>query len=563
MAIRNFLRKAGDKAKLIALVGGLGLMGVSGCRSPQGAEVKAPSDGIVDVSERKERVKSAADMDTAVGHDNKVLLGLLNDDEIAMSKRMKDRGLKWSGLGGLHVHASEDLDGLKKRYKYCAFGNEMPGGFGAFYCDNNDTVYLVKSPFTSLVNTFYHERGHHSNGGFNPHGHIVEIPAEAMRIYSCIFRRAQDMATGTMLGRLTFSDNIPQDVLINSANDISRYQIGVMSFFMEANNQGGDLDRALHSILHAGRDKLNRIISGGLDRNAGFSARETWFNEIGYLLNSKGFLHYLESLGMQKGEDRTEAEELVDYFKIMAMDSLIGQKSIFGEDNSQDISKRNRMLEGYLQIGISAGFFNPNFRNRVIGDMTKIYRDGIVDVFNDRPNHSIEEAIALADKIIQINSGYPCGHDEFACSKDYSGYRTEHLDAYLSKMYAHYLMGQKEGVNQAADSFLEAFCPGGKLAYSQNSPILGAKLIQVLERAYGYNMSFAYRANSDGNIDEYNKLRCEALGYLRKLEEATCYHVMDEALRKQCYDDSGIGATEMHNSHDLGSLESELEGICQ
>lgn len=563
MAIRNFLKKVGDKAKLIALVGGIGLAGASGCRSPEGTEVKRPADGIVDASERKARVEAAADIVTPVHDDNEVLLGLLNDDEVAMSKRMKERGMEWKGLGGLYLHTSENIDELNDRYEYCTFGGKMPDEFSAFYCPENDTAYLIEAPLAFLVNTFEHEFGHHVNGDFDAQGHIVEIPSEAMRIYSSIFRRSQDMATGTMLGRFTFSDSIPQDVPIDSADDISRYQIGVMSFFMEANNQCGDLDRALDSILHADGDKLQHIIDDGLARNAGFSAREIWFNEIDDLLNDQGFLHYLESLGMQTGEKRTEAEELRDYFKIMAKDSMIYSKNVFAQDSSKETQERQWMFEDYMDSGTNSQFFNPHFKNRIVNELTKHYITEVLELAQESTHESWADVAALAEKIIRMNEGYPCEHDAFACSSTVSKYRPEHVDAYFYKITGHYMNDEKDEALAAADQFLGTFYPNGNYAYAQNDQTLAPRLIKVLERAYTYSDIFASCAKSMGDEANYGKYKCRALDYLRLLNEATCYHVEDEALKEKCYNDSGIRNSENGYLVKLPQLEEEMQGVCQ
>ncbi|MFH0798318.1 MAG: hypothetical protein V1906_02825 [Candidatus Woesearchaeota archaeon] len=89
MAICNILKRVGNKVKLIALVGGIGITGASAC-SPEGTRVKRDADGIVDATEIKDRVVATAEVETPVSDDNEVFLGLLNDDNVAMSKRMRE-----------------------------------------------------------------------------------------------------------------------------------------------------------------------------------------------------------------------------------------------------------------------------------------------------------------------------------------------------------------------------------------------------------------------------------------------------------------------------------------
>ncbi len=561
MAIRNILKKVGDKARLVALVGGLGIAGAAGC-APEGTKVKRDADGIVDATEMKERVEAASDIETPVSDNNEVFLGLLNDDSVAIEKRMNERGLDWDGFGDLYVHTSDDLDGLKGRYKYCT-GRDMPGNNAAFYCDQNNTAYLVKSPLVFLVNIFYHEFGHHLNSDFNATGHIVEIPAEAMRIYSSIFRRAQDMATGTMFGRFTFTDNIPQDVPINSSDDISRYSIGVMAFFMEANNQCGDLDRAVSSIMDAGKGKLNRIIGDGIERNAGFNAREMLFNEIDDLLNNPGFVHYLQTLGMKRAEKRTEAQELVGYLKIMAKDAIIENKNIFLQDSSKEVQERLWLFEDYVQDGMDSQFFNPNFKNRAVSELTQHYNSEVIRLIQENTPESWQDALYMSEKIIKMNEGYPCDYDTFACNAPVSKHRPEHLDAYVYNISARFVAGQSDETLAVADSFLDKFYPGKNYAYDQNDPVLASRMIKIVEKAYLYSRALAYDSEMNNDIDSYKSYMCRALDYLRILNEATCYNVGDETLRDKCYNDSGIGAAENSYLVGLPHMEEGFGDICE
>lgn len=565
MAIRNILKRVGDKAKLLALVAGIGAVGATGCIEPEGVLIKRPADGFVDSAERKARLEAAADLNTNIDHNNEVFLGLVNDDEVAIAKRMKERGLSWRGLGDLHLHTSDDFKGLRERYQYSSYGTEIPDNFSAFFSRNNDTIYMQKWPFISMVPTFYHEFGHYKNGhNFNPTGSLVEIPAESMRVYSEIFRRSQDRATGTVLGRSVLVSNAPQDVAIDSADDISRYQIGAMVFYMEANNQDGDLDKAIDSIRRADGKKLQHIIDDGLARNAGFSAREIWFNEIGDLLNSDGFLNYLETLNLQKGANRTEAEELKDYLKIMSKDALITQKGTSLEPVEDDIKERYLMLEDFVEKGMSAQFFNPDFKNRAINDITQKYNGETIELIVRNGMDSWRDVVKVSDRVININEGYPCEHEIFECPNAVSKYRPEHLDAYFYNISARCVIGQQDEALAVADNFLAKFYPEGNYAYTDNDPVLAPRMLKVVEKAYLYSRTFAFRANMDSDSVGYDKYMCRAFGYLRILNEATCSNVSDEELRQKCYDDSGIGRSEnSYQNVDLPLMESELEGKCQ
>ncbi|MBU4241711.1 MAG: hypothetical protein KKA65_02865 [Nanoarchaeota archaeon] len=535
----------------------------SGCEllQPEGQLVKCEADGVISEQEEQDIIRIASREHKTLakiqGQEVEAFLPvgvtkfegpiqmLINDTDIFFTQEFEKRGLYRSGISDdLHIYIPKDDEEFKAKYKTTHANLSDPSEFvSAFYSGANNTIYIPKGRrFNTFFNTMHHEIGHSMRISDE------EFPSMANESYVTLKLYLMSKKLGSNILQ-DINQYFPREKLGDFKNGyLHNYQLGALGFLIKANENNGDLEKAVYDILNVPKLNFEKVVRDKIE-NGYPDMRAAYMDQLDKLLDKPGFKDSFRDLPERDFLELTDYIKASIYSFTTTMD-YIDKISNFYKMSAEELKKFDNPEILEKAIELSSEFLekheNPYFRATITYDLTYLNHfkkfSLIEKIEKDWKMEDVEEYYNLSKKIIDINQNYPCEFDYYSCPRFMTDIKYEQVTAYFNILNFNWMLmdgniTDLDSLINIGEDFVTKFYPTGKFGFYENLDIFnrpnpvsryGPWINQLTASLYVLKME---QANSLEEYVQYCK-RAKELYEYSKL--GSCEIIEDEEKFNDC-----------------------------